>query len=415
VITVKPLHKSLGLLVKMALRNVFRQKRRSFLTGLTMIGGFVLLSLSISISDGTYDTAIETFTSFGTGQVQVHKQGYLDNPTLYNAITDPDQIGKQLTSVRGVEAWSPRLYSGVLAFIGKKTMLANLTGIDPDREAQTTRILQKIRQGRFLSAGSQNEVMIGADLADILKAKLGDELVLIAQAADGSIANDIFRIVAILKSGSNTGEDRNCYLPIGKAQDFLALPGKVHEIAVVLQNFRRSRQAAAQIAVALNDPTLDVEPWEVVQKQFYQAMTVDKEGMWITFLIIVAIVAIGVLNTVLMAILERTREYGILKALGTRPADIFALILLETGFLALLSVAVSVLISLGVNFYMSVHGISYPTPITMGGIIISNMRGVVNLRSFAWPAGITFFTAVLVSIFPAIHALRVKPVPAMRQ
>jgi len=402
-------------LARMAFRNVLRQKRRSILTGLTMIGGFVLLSLSISISDGTYDTAIETFTRVSTGQVQVHKQGYLDRPTLYNTIADPNRVGDRIAGVRGVVSWTPRIYSGALAFIGKKTTVANLAGIDPAQESQTTRVLQKIGQGRFLSASPQNEVMIGAELAEVLNAKLGDELVLIAQAADGSIANDLFRIVAILKAGINAGEGRNCYLHIRSAQEFLALPGKVHEIAIVLRDFHQSRQAAVRIAGALNDPSLDVEPWEVVEKQFYQAMKVDKEGMWITFLIIVAIVAIGVLNTVLMAILERTREYGVLKAVGTRPAEIFALILLETGFLALLAVTVSVLISLGVNYYMSLRGIAYPTPITMGGIVMRTMRGAVNLRSFTWPAGITFFTAVLVSIIPALHAMHVKPVDALRQ
>lgn len=401
-------------LAKMAFRNVFRQKRRSILTGLTMIGGFVLLSLSISISDGTYDTAIDTFTRFSTGQVQVHKRGYLERPTLYNAIADPVKVGDRIAEVRGVESWAPRLYSGALAFIGKKTTVANLTGIDPELESRTTRILQKIGQGRFLSAQPNNEVMIGAELADILNAKLGDELVLIAQAADGSIANDLFRIVAVLKTGISAGEGRNCYLHIQSARDFLALPGKAHEIAVSLRDFHQSRQAALRIDGVLNNPALDAEPWEIVEKQFYQAMLVDKEGMWISFLIIVAIVAIGVLNTVLMAILERTREYGVLKALGTRPSDIFALILMETGFLALLAVVISAVISLGVNAYMAAHGINYPTPITMGGIVMRTMRGTVNLRSFIWPAAITFFTAILVSLIPAIHAVHVKPVDALR-
>jgi len=320
-----------------------------------------------------------------------------------------------IAGVRGVEAWAPRVYSGSLAFIGKKTTVANVVGIDPKREAAAMSITQKIGQGRYLSDQAPNEAMIGSELAEILNAKPGDELVLIAQAADGSIANDLFTIVAVLKTGIASAEGRNCYLTLESAKNFLALPGRAHEIAVVLEDFRQSRPAAKRIEKALENPHLQAEPWEVVEKQFYQAMMVDKEGMYISFLIIVAIVGIGVLNTVLMAILERTREYGVLKALGTRPGDVFFLILLETAFLALLAIAASSVISLGVNYYMSRAGIPYPTPITMGGIVMRSMLGTINLRTFLWPAGITFFTAVLVSAIPALHAVHVKPVQALRQ
>jgi ABC-type lipoprotein release transport system permease subunit len=185
-------------------------------------------------------------------------------------------------------------------------------------------------------------------------------------------------------------------------------------MVVVLNNFKESRQAAKTISAKLNDPQLEVMPWQEVERPFYRAMMADKEGMWISLMIIIVIVAIGVLNTVLMSILERTREYGVLKALGTRPWALFKLILLETSFLAGLAVIIGTILSLGINYYMSIHGIAYPEGMDMGGIVITTMQGVINVRCLLIPAVVTFFTSVLVSIIPALRAVHIKPVRAIR-
>ncbi|MEW6517631.1 MAG: ABC transporter permease [candidate division FCPU426 bacterium] len=401
-------------LLILAWRNVFRQRRRSLLTGLTMAGGFALLSLSVGVSDGTYDTAIKAFTSAATGHVQIHARGYLEKPTLFTSFENAEAVGRRAASVRGVRSWAPRVYSGALAFIGKKTTVARLVGVDPVREAQTTRLSGRVSQGKFLSSGAAKEVMIGAGLAELLKAGVGDDLVLITQAADGSVANDLFRIVAVLKGGSMLAGDSECYLPLAAAQEFLAMQGRVHELAVVLDDFSRSRQAAREIAKALDDPALEVDPWEVVAQEFYRAMIADKEGMWITLLIIVLIVAIGVLNTVLMSVLERTREYGVMKALGTRPARMFALILLETGWLALLSCAVGGLAGLAANLYLANHGIPYPAGMDMGGVVVDTMYGSLRARGFLISGLVTFGTAVLVAMIPAARVVRLRPVEAIR-
>ncbi len=402
------------LLLKLAWRNVFRQRRRSLLTGLTMAGGFALLSISVGISDGTYDTAIQAFTSSATGHVQIHGRGYLEKPTLFNTFDDVDEVGRRLAAVPGVRGWSPRVYSGALAFIGKKTAVAQVIGVDPVREAKTTRIAERLGQGRFLSPGAAKEVMIGPGLADLLKAKVGDDLVLIAQGADGSVANDLFRIVAVLKGGSMLAGDSACYVPLAAAQEFLTLPGRVHEVAVVLKDFSRARLAAREIAAALNDPGLEVDPWQVVEQEFYKAMVADREGMWIMLLIIVIIVAIGVLNTVLMSVLERTREYGVMRALGTRPGRMFALILLETGFLALLSCAAGAVVGWIVNLYLSRYGIQYPGGMDMGGVVLDTLYGSLKVFGFILAGMTTFGTAVLVAAIPALRVIRLRPVDAIR-
>ncbi len=402
------------MLLKLAVRNVFRQRRRSLLTGLTMGGGFVLLSLSISISEGTYDTAIKVFTSAFTGHVQVHRQGYLDNPTLFSTFTGAEAVGAKCLAVPGVRSWAPRVYAGVLAFAGEKTTVARLIGVDPVRESMTLKTAERIAEGGFFSGPAAKEVLLGPDLAGALGLKPGGELVLITQGADGSIANDVFTVRGILKGGGMIAGSQ-VYMPLAVAQDFLVLPGRVHKLIVTLEDFSRSRWAARRIAAALADPVLAVDPWEVTEKSFYDAMTLDKEGMWIAFLIIVVIVAVGVLNTVLMTILERTREYGILRALGTRSQSMFLLIVIETGVLALIATAAATLVSLGLDFWFSQHGILYATGADMGGVVVDTLYGSVKARCFIQPALITVGTALIVSIFPALRVVHIRPVQALRQ
>jgi ABC-type lipoprotein release transport system permease subunit len=164
----------------------------------------------------------------------------------------------------------------------------------------------------------------------------------------------------------------------------------------------------------VNDPSVAVEPWQEFADQFYKAMQADRKGMWITLFIIILIVAVGVLNTVLMTVLERTREYGVLRAIGVRPFQVTRLVLYEVALMAILSVVVGSALSLAANYYLSVHGFSLPEPIMYGGVEFSRMYSEINLRSFTIPAVTVMLSAILVGIFPAIRAARTEPAKAMR-
>ena len=398
-------------IARIAFRNILRQKRRSLLTGLMMVGGFVLASISLGISDGSYSHLIELFTRDRTGHVQIHKRGYLDRPSLYKTLEEVEEIGAQLVAEGEVQAWAPRVYSPVLAFRGTKTTGGQVVGVDPLREGRTTRLSGKVGRGRFIGAAPVLEVVVGEGLAEILGARLGDEIALIAQGADGSVANDVFAIVGLVQGGVQ--ERMNCYMHLETAQEFLALQGRVHEVAVVLEDQVRARQVAVRLQVALGED-FAVDPWQVVEKAFYEAMRADVEGMWVSLLVIMVIVAIGVLNTVLMTILERTREFGVLRALGTRPSEVFKLVVLETACLAALSAVVGAALGLLCNYLLSLHGIPLPESITYGGVTFDRMIGRASAQSVWLPALVTWGTAVAVSLIPAWRAARLQPVEAMR-
>jgi ABC-type lipoprotein release transport system permease subunit len=402
------------ILIKIAFRNIFRHKRRSALTGLMMAGGCFLFAVFIGMVDGTYGNLIDMFTRDHTGHIQIHKQGFLDKPSIYKTMSDSDSIGSIIESIAHVQSWAPRVNSPALVFAGKKTRGVQIVGIDPVKEARTTRIKHKVEKGRFLSGNPINEVLISAGLAEILKVDLGGEIAIIAQGADGSIANDLFTVTGITGKSDGSSVSSICYMHINSIQEFLGLGERVHEIAVVLTDQSRTISTAVLIKEALNSPVLDIEPWQVVESQFYRAMQADIKGNWYTIMVFTIIIAVGVLNTILMVLLERTREFGVLKALGTRPFQIFLLIVLETVCLALLSIVIGSVTGVLANWWLSVYGISYPLPIEYGGYVFDRLTAKITLRTLVMPALIIFGTAVFVSLWPAVRAARIIPVRALR-
>lgn len=402
------------MILKIAFRNIFRQKRRTILTALAMIVGFTLSSITIGLSDGAYSNIINMFTRNRMGHIQVHSTGYLDKPTIYNTITDYESIGQTIQSNTNVEGWTPRVYAGGMASVNEKSTAVRVVGIDVVREIQATNFDKKVVEGKNLEETASHEAVIGVGLAKRLSASIGSKIAFFSQAADGSIANDEYTIVGTIKSGDDASDRTTCYLHINDAQDLFVLDGRVHEIVVIVSNINRVAKTVSTLEDSLNNIKLDIAPWQIFAKSFYVAMQTDRKGDAISRLIIMFIVAIGVLNTVLMSVLERTREYGVLKAVGTKPSQIFGLVVSEVTIIAIGSVCVGAILGTVINYLFSVYGITYPTEITFGGMKIKTLYGAVTTASLIIPAITVTLSAILVSLFPAIKAARIIPARAMR-
>ncbi len=401
-------------LLKIAFRNIFRQKRRTLLTALTMFGGFALSSVTIAWSDGTYNYIINMFTRNQLGHIQIHRHGYLDTPSLYKTITHYQEIGKELMTLQGVESWSPRLFSAGLVSVNDKSTGAKIIGIDPEKEETTTKFDKKIVDGRSFARAPRHEALIGIGLAKALQAKVGDTVVIVSQAADGSLANDLYAIVGTVATGDRLTDQSSLYLHLSDAQELFVLENQVHEIAVICDDLDDIPTITEEIKAILSNPSLSVEPWQQFARQFYQAMRADQKGSLVTLAVVILVVAVGVLNTVLMTVLERRREYGVLRAVGTSPQQIFSLVLMEVMIMSLLSCLLGAGAAYLYNSLLSTHGIALPTPFTYGGIEFSRMFAEINARSFYIPAICVVASAMLVAAFPAAKAARTAPAKAMR-
>jgi len=399
--------------VTMAFRNIFRQRRRSFLTALTMVCAFWLTSFSIAFNLGSYGDIIETFTRKSYGQVKVHESTYLASQSLYKTVHNADSLLRVLDFVPLVSAAAPRLYTGALFSVGNRTTFGSLVGIDPVREEKAFGFNRHVTVGNPLTPNS-NSVLVGSGVLKTLNASVGDTLFVLTQGADGSMANELFPIGGVVSSGNNQADRSTVYLRLNAMQELLVLENQVHEIALLSDLKNGARKLADQVAPILPEQTTAFT-WQEFLSSFYRAMQADQKGGYISLVIIMVIAAGGILNTVLMAVLERRREYGLLKALGTTPIQLFSLVMIEMIFLSFLSVGVGMLFAVPTNLWFSIKGMTLPEPMTYGGMSFTTMHAEMNLAAFLIPGIVVLFTTVVVTLWPAIMASQTTPAESLRK
>ena len=370
----------------------------------------MLFVFSMSLLEGSWSNVVDIFTLDHTGHIQVHKDDYAKRPKIHKTIENPAVVETTLKNHEDVTGWAPRVYSSALAYGGNKTSIAQIFGIDPELEPTVTRILQKVSAGQYFSAQPNADgyfpAMIGRGLANSLRLDVGDEIVLISSGADGSIANDIFIITAII--GNTTSFDRlGVFLPLTVAQEFLSIGGEVHEFALLARNKHDNEQLAVELQSLM--PSLKVSPWQQIEATFYRTMQSDKQGNYFTMALIVFIVFIGVLNTVLMSVLERTKEFGVLKSIGCRPSELVKLIFIETVMLASISISVGLALILPVIVWFTEVGIKLDISVDMGGVVFDTMKGDLSAYVVFMPMGFMLLTAALISLPPGLRAARILP------
>ena len=401
------------MLLKMAFRNVLRQKRRSLFTILAMVVGFAFASIMIGWQDGSYNYIIDIFTRAYLGHIQIHVKDYLDEPSIYKNIENYESVGDSIMNIEGVEAWAPRLFAAGLASVGEQSTAVQITGIDPILENNTTNFDKRVKEGESLSENQSHNVLIGKGLAKSMEAKIGDTLVIVSQAADGSIANDMYRIIGFVESGDVASDRMSVYMSLDDAQELMVLEGRVHELVVIISELEEVDKYVKLIEKKLNEDKLEVLSWKEVNKTFYETMQADRVSADVMYSIIMLIVAIGVLNTILMAVLERTREFGLLKALGTRPLQVFVLIMVEVLLMSIIGIAVGTVIGTTGNYILSKHGIKI-TPMDVAGITFDTMIAEINAKSIVAPSILILITSIIVSLIPAFKAARTVPAKTMR-
>ena len=185
----------------------------------------------------------------------------------------------------------------------------------------------------------------------------------------------------------------------------------VHEYSMLLEDVADSRSVAKDLQKKL--PELVVSPWQEVEEMFYKSMEADKQGNWVFLVLLMIIVFIGVLNTVLMSVLERTREFGVLRAIGYRSGTLVNLIFMETVLLSMMSLILGVIIALPSIMWFSDTGFMMPEPMDMGGIEFQHFKGELTAQILFLPMGIILLFAALISLFPAIRAARLDPADAL--
>jgi ABC-type lipoprotein release transport system permease subunit len=376
-----------------------------------MVIGYTLMSFSIGLTEGGYGTVISTFTNAKTGHIQLYKENFIDVPNLYKSLKGIDEKIQKYKAMPDIVAVAPRIQTGGLLLLDETTMGTAITAVDYQLEKEVSTLEKRIERGRWFSGVKAYELLLGKNIARILEAEVGSKVAVITQGADGSISNDYFVVAGILKAGPF--DNFNAYMEFKAAQEFLVMKGRAHKLIVKLDSYKKS-QEIAEILKKQVPKHLTVSPWFEVEKDFYKGMQADKKGNSIFYFILGIVVAIGVLNTILMSFLERKREFGVLKAIGTSPSFIFLQIMVEALLLSLMGISIGLVLSYLLNWYFSFNGINLGTSMEFGGIVWEQMFSSLDPQAFIIPTAIILLSTIFVGLYPAIMAAKVAPTDAMR-
>jgi putative ABC transport system permease protein len=316
-----------GMDIKMAWRNIWRNPRRTLLTITAIAFACVLLIFMLSFQFGSYETMINASVKIHTGHLQIQGRGYHADQEIRQVIADPQPVQQALAAIAEVQAHAPRARAFVLVSSRERTYGVMAEGVDPAAEARVSTLRSIVRQGDYLDRRpSENGLpgaLVGHLLARNLKVSIGDELTILGQGRDGSIAATVLRVQGITSSGMDEFDRNALQMPLDAFQDAFAMDGAVHEIVVVGRRLADAPaiRAAMETALARMDSPqpLDVLDWERLMPGLKQAISMDLVSGAIFYLVLIMVVAFSILNTFLMAILERTYEFGVMMAIGTQP------------------------------------------------------------------------------------------------
>jgi ABC-type lipoprotein release transport system permease subunit len=402
--------------LRYAWRNIWRNPRRTMITVAAISLNVAILIASYGLMDGMVKHLVSNVTNMVTGEVQIHAPGYLVDHSMYKVVKDPTGIMERLGS-RGIHG-SARSYGYGLIASGNKSAGALFWGVDPDMEKKYFDLADHVETGRYLSSIPKKEIVVGRKLARSLNARIGSEVVLVVQAADGSLGNDLFTVRGILKAAGDR-IDRNA--AIMHRQDFQELfvsGGRIHEIAL---NTRGAVPLAAleQIATAAA-PGTDVKSWRQLMPSLSDMVNFFDAGMWLFGMIFFLAAALGVMNTMLMSTFERIREFGILKALGTSPWRILGDVAAESFVLCLVSTIIGGIIGVGLSLFFMHKGLDTSifvpgdAAVSVSGIAFDPVwRATVSVKTILSPILMMWFISLIASLYPAAIAARLDPVKAM--
>jgi putative ABC transport system permease protein len=403
----------------MAWRNVWRNPRRTILTVSAITFAGVLLVFMLSFQFGSYETMINTAVKISTGHLQIQAEKYVEKKSIRYAIPHPDQITAILNHIPGVAAYTFRAQAFALISSDDRTYGAVVTGVDPQREAKVSRMKRLVRGGNFLSAGDVNQAVVGSLLAKNLRVTVGDELTLLGQGKDGSIAATVVQVKGIFSSGIDEFDRSTIQIPLPTFQDVFSMGAAVHAVVVTAKSLSDVSGVKAEINVALSGlaggGSLKTLDWQELMPGLRQAIEMDLVSGLIFYGLLIIVVAFSILNTFLMAIFERTKEFGVMMAIGTTPRRLTKVLLIESMSMTAIGIIAGILLGIGVTYYFQIHGIDFA-----GGSELLSQFGItgrmypkLSLLSISiGPFMVLFFTFVA-ALYPALKVRRLRPAEAM--
>lgn len=398
------------------------------LTSIAMVLGGTMLMISLPLGDGTHEAWIDSGVRMGNGHLTIQAPGFQTSRRIEDRLSAGARAAAESALSRAelapvIETVSPRITVEGLASSPAGARPASIVGVDPEAGAAFTIVDEKVIEGRYLEAGDELAAYVGDVLAEGLDLELGGRLVVTAQDATGEIAGQLLRVVGIFRTGVPEVDQSLVHIPIETAGAWLSAGDDLSQIGVLVtgsDEVERTQQALERaLAEPIDAGKLVVMSWRESMPELDAAVKIDDFGNYLLHGILFTIIGLGVVNTVLMSVLHRRREFGVLRALGLTPRETGSLVLIEGGILAAVSSVAGILLGLFIVWYFWRDGLDFSamwdeewsfSGVVMDPVVIPLVRGarIVQVAIFMLSVGL------LSSIYPAVKASRIDVTEAMK-
>ncbi|MBN1537426.1 MAG: ABC transporter permease [Anaerolineales bacterium] len=398
-------------IIKMAFRDLGRNRRRSFFSSLALGIGLALMLLMAAFIEGEVNSAMDTTIRLKSGHLQIRSKNYEESKTSLkweDLVENPDQIAGQIASLDPVLAATPRLFATGIVSVRDESTGVSVYGIDPLSEANAP-YRMGLLQGDFLSSEDREGILIGQPLADKLQVEVGDKISLSVNTSNGDVDEQLFTIRGIYSTQTNAFDNATVLLPISKAQAITKTENHASTIFILLKD----KDQTDAVVTALQASNLDVLTWTKMNELIIQTEEMANSYMVLFYLIVLAITATVIVNTLVMAVFERTREIGILSSIGMKSRHIMAMFLAESSLLAVGGIIMGLILGiLAVSYFARVGFFVGNMGLTMlfGNTIYTELTVADTIEITV----IAFIITLLAGFYPALIASRMEPVQALR-
>ena len=396
---------------KLAFRNIGRNKTRSLLSALAVAVGMALLLLMAAVMEGEMRGAMQNSIRLQSGHLQIRPASYDENKISLkweDLIENPDQVVEKVKSLPQVTAATPRLIASAILTLRDESKGVQILGIDPASAANDPFRIGLL-DGQYIQADDREGLLIGQTLADKLNLKVNDNVNLLMTTSNGDVDEQLFTVRGIYSTRIPSYDENTVLMPLAKAQSFTATENHASTIFILLQN----QEQAEPVAQALNTSNLKVLTWREQNVLITQFEDFAGIALIFFYLIVLGITATVVTNTLVMAVFERTREIGILAAIGMKARGIMAQFLIEAALLATGGVIGGLLIGGALVAYFTVYGIYIGDYGVTGLLFEDHIYAHLTLENTLSLTIVTYLITLIASLYPARLAARLEPVEAL--